>query len=262
MRATLRRDDVEEVDEDLDVDEQEPKSKGRKWTLYGSFGVFGVVAVCAVAFFILPSPGKEQPFTGPVVAVPAVGADVAAGPCNFPAQDTSTLVTIAPPDVVWNLAGSMASPSSATAGPASRGPVPSCYARTPQGALMAASNWITTMNNPAVDKTAAVQALVAHTSGYEQYLANFESAGTAAGDDPSVQQIAAFRMIFWDQSHAEIEIVNRATSGNSPGFMASVVYVLVWENDDWKIAPVLDGDVPITRVIDAIEPPFIAFNGA
>jgi hypothetical protein len=196
------------------------------------------------------------------VAVPAQGAEQGIGPCNFPVPASADLVTIAPPDVSWALAGSMASPSSVLAGPAKPGLIPGCYARSPQGALMAAANWITTMQNPKVDKVEAVKALVAHTGGYEQFLANFEGAGTAAGDDPSVQQIAAFRMIFFDQSHAEMEIVNRATSGNSPGFMASVVYVLVWENDDWKIAPVLDGNVPITQVVDAIKPPYIAFNGA
>jgi hypothetical protein len=175
-------------------------------------------------------------------------------------------VTIAPADVQWTLAGSMATPSSASAGPQNQNSahIPVCYERSPQGALMAASNWATTMNNPKVDKVAALTALVARTGGYEQMVSNFEgvNANSAEADVPAVNQIAAFRMLFFDQSHAEVELVFRATSGNSPGFMAATVYVLVWEKDDWKIAPVLDGNAPITRPVTTIAPPYIPFNGA
>jgi hypothetical protein len=256
MRATLRRPEPEEVEDDL---EEGTKPKGRR-VRYFSIGIVITMLLVALVFFLLPSPSGQQTFTGPVVALPAQGGEVVAGPCNFPLP-VGGEITIAPADVTWSLAGSMASPSSASAGPATPGLIPACYERSPQGALLAAANWITTMTNPKVDKIAAVTALVGHTGGYDQFIANYEAVETAAGDDPVGQQIAAFRMLFFDLSHAEIEIVNRATSGSSPGFMASVVYVMVWENDDWKVAPVLDGNVPITKVVDAIAPPYIPFNG-
>lgn len=255
-----RRQSDEEVDDELELTEEEPKTR-RGWTFYGSLGVLAVILGVAAAYFVLPSPSAPQPFTGPAVSVSAPGVESTAGPCHFPAAAAGE-VTIAPTDVTWSLAGSMATPSSAAAGPANPGLIPSCYARSPQGALLAAVNWITTMQNPKVDKVAAVQALVAHTGGYDQFLASFEADSAGGSVDSLGQQISAFRMLFFDPSHAEMEIVSRSTSGGAPGFMASVVYVLVWENDDWKIAPVLDGGAPITGPVDAITAPYIAFNGA
>lgn len=259
MTASLKRHEPAAADE--------PESSGgKRWTLIVALVVVGVMAVLGLYVVLFPADDSgPAEYSGPVVAVQAP-AVVPGGVCNFP-KVVEEPVTIAPTDVTWELAGSMATPGSVSAGPLSRGgsaQIPVCYARSPQGALLAAANWVTTMQNPKVDKAAAVTALVARTGGFDTMQSYFEgaNAGAAAADVPSVTQIAGFRMLFFDQSHAEMEIVTRATSGNSPGFMASVVYVLVWEKDDWKIAPVLDGNAPITRVVDALTPPYIPFNGA
>jgi hypothetical protein len=262
MSAALRRHVPDEVAEDA------PRSVlgGRRWTLVAALVVVGLIVTGGLyALF----GGKSEPaaFSGPAVAVAPAPDAPGDGSCNFPdaAVDPGP-TTIAPTDVGWTLAGAMATPSAPSAGPlVTVDGISSCFARTPQGALLAAANWATGMNNPGVNRLAMFQARIAHTGGFDQMLTQFEALEAApAGDGAAaeVAQIAAFRMLFFDPSHAEMELVFKGTYGPGQGYLASTVYVLVWENDDWKIAPVLDGDAPITRTVTELRPPYVAFAGA
>lgn len=245
----------------------EPKQRRKIGIVWIAVAV--VVAACLV-YLLIPSSDPTAPaaYTGPSVQVgasPDSNSATGKGPCNFPSASDGTSAGIAPADVSWSLVGSMASPSSASAGPSKTvDGVKACFARTPGGALMAASTYITAMADPSADKSAVLKHWVAHTAGRDQMLTQFSQ--FEGKKDPTegqpLQQIVAFRFVFFDTSHTELEVVFRGSSGSATGNMASVVYVLVWENDDWKIAPVMDGKAPITQPVPSLDPPYIQFGKA
>lgn len=232
-------------------------------------GFTGVVLLAALVFAVLPTSSPVSNNT-PLVQWSAptnAAGEPASGVCNFPTAPGTDVSTVIPADVTWNLTGgTMATPSAPSAGPLRSGPggMGQCFARTPSGALLAISNLISALNNKNLDMNLVVSDRVSHSTGYEALNQRVQQ--WAATDHPDAQgivrQIAGFRLLSFSADNVVIEIVQRNTSGASAGVMASILYTLTWEADDWKLVPPIDGEDLLSLPVPTLYTPYIPFNGA
>jgi hypothetical protein len=163
---------------------------------------------------------------------PAAPATPAAGNgCGL--TDTSqTVPTTTPSGVNWILFNGGAVPVSPAAGPGRvDGPVASCYAHTPLGALMAAAE-IGTRLDATLNAQAAqiVEAQVMPGPGKQAFLA--AAAGSAAiGDGKVDSQITGFQFDDYTPDSAVVTLVTQFTAG---GYLSST-YTVDWSGGDWKL---------------------------
>lgn len=197
--------------------------------------LFGVV-LAAVWLFATPAPRTT---TTPKAAGPAAGTGTSPGPeCNLPPGD-QTVPTNTPPGVTWGLIDGLAVPSSATAGPAKTvGPVPSCFARNPVGAVIAAIRIYTAVisTHPG-DWLQVVHADFAPGPATEAGLAAsmaMPGPNGALWIGPRDSQVAGFHVLAYTTDVAVVSILWRTTA---TGGLWSTSITVRWVSGDWKLEP-------------------------
>ena len=211
------------------------------------------VAVAVVALLLLmtlflvvlrPDPQPQatpRPSPKPTVsstAAPAGGASI----CGLAPGDQS-VPSVPPVSTDWELVGSVAAPTA----PRSIGPglvtdgLRSCYARSPLGALYAATGFLATTSEPRL-RLPAVRDLAAKGQGRDKALDLITGAdpGPATGG----VQLAGFTFLNWDANTSVIDVALR-TGGNVGHLPVS----LRWEDGDWKVI-----FPPTGGIYDAIAP--------
>ncbi|MFC7329186.1 hypothetical protein [Marinactinospora rubrisoli] len=218
-----------------------------------SAAVIGVVLVLAVVVVIsilwgeddgdpdaTPSPGaSSQP------AASDAGEEEPAGEasvCGLDDVEMEGTLTEAPPDTEWELLGPFAVPSVEGAGP---GRVEDdgfrdCYARTPTGALLAATNLAVLTSVPGLNEQAAAQ-LMAEGPGRDAALAEARNVADAGTSPEGSIQVAGFRFISYSGAETTVQIAYNT----SVGAVAVLPVQLVWENGDWKAIVSEDGELPV-----------------
>jgi hypothetical protein len=217
-----------------------PKRRGLVSLVLALVVLFGVV-LAAVWLFATPAPRTKTTTPKGSAAAPVAGASSAPG-CNLAAGD-QTIPTDTPPGVTWALIDGLAVPSSPTAGPAKTvGPVPSCFAHNPVGAVIAAirigsavvsthpGDWLQVVQadfapGPATD--AALAASMAHPG---------PNGAQWAG--PRDSQVAGFRIIAYSPDLAVVALVSRTTA---TGALWSTSVTVRWVSGDWKLEPDASG---------------------
>lgn len=170
-----------------------------------------------------PSPTASSPSEGVATASPAPQAP---GDSQCTIGGESTDIPAAPPsDVRWEPVGSLAAPSSSSAGPQLvEDGLRRCYQHTPTGALLAAINITQGMSSP----TTALEVVEKQWTagpGKDRQLA------TLAGDlSVGDAELAGFRI---PACTSEKCIVALAIA--SPSASAGVTVPLVWAGRDWKV---------------------------
>lgn len=237
----------------------------KRWTGIGAL----VVVLLTVATLGWLAFSRDVPVANSndvqILNPPVQAQSTGGGVCNFPAATEGDPTNIIPADTVWQLNGSMATPVSATAGPLrTEAGVGVCFARSPSGLLLAASNLLVALGNPKLDMEQVVSDRLVHSTGYEQLNLRVQdwSAENAGQIDSQLRQIAGFRLITYSPDYAVIDIVQRGTGGAIAGRLATQIYLFQWLDDDWKMVPPIDGtDMPV-RELTSVTTPYIVFNGA
>lgn len=182
--------------------------------------------------------------TAPEVA--AAGESI----CGLPGSD-QTEIEEALADVQWEFVGTVQAPSVPEAGPgqiADNG-FRKCYAHSPIGALVAASNVLAMGTDPNLVQELNEE-LVAEGPGREAVLEDLEQNGVPRDDSGIRLSIAGYRLLGYGPDHARIDL---AVKG-SDGMIASVTTDLRWEAGDWKVELRPDGQhvIPAARLADTV----------
>lgn len=192
--------------------------------------VLAVIAVLAVALAVIrpaPEPGTALP--EPAAPAPAPAApDDGGSYCGLPPGDQQ--VPVVPPEATsWELVGAMAAPTAPEHGPGVvEESLRSCYARSPLGALYAATGFLAAASDPAL-RLRAVQQLTAAGEGRDRALDLLE--GADPGGAGSGLQVAGFTFLNYDQAVAVVDVAMSVD--------ATAVHLPVtvrWEGGDWKVA--------------------------
>jgi len=225
---------------------------GRRWTFVGAIAVLGIVVVLgAVAIWPQDTPddapsarpaatGTAPPAADTQSPEPGTGPDESA--CALDASDTDTPKS-APADLQWAAENGNTWPVSASAGPAlTDSHVPSCFARTPMGAAMAAVNLLQV---PRIMDPATGEATM--RNGYldgpgrdillEQISPTGEL-GQVPVEDRAWGRSEGFRVVVWTEDRATITLVENWPQRSQ--FTGTNVN-LHWIDGDWKIALLQDG---------------------
>jgi hypothetical protein len=193
--------------------------------------VLAVIAVLAVALAVLrpaPDPGTALPAPAEPAPPPA---PVDGGPsyCGLPTGDGQ--VPVVPPTATnWELVGTMAAPTAPTVhGPGvTEEGLRSCYARSPLGALYAATGFLAAASDPAL-RLRAVQQLTAAGEGRDRALDLLEE--TDPGPESAGLQVVGFTFLNYDPAVAVVDVAMSvdATAVHLP-------ITVRWEDGDWKVA--------------------------
>jgi hypothetical protein len=237
-------------------------------TRWISIGIIVVVAavLASAAAYVFFAPAANDTSGGVLTyTVPDTKAEPAGGPCSFPTPASTDASQIVPIDTVWELTpgSSMAAPRSASAGPLHVADgVSSCYARTPSGALLATANFVSELANTRTDLNKLVDTKAVHSAGYDALNQRMQAWLAQDRAAEPTRQIAGYRLTTFDGNTATLEVVQRNTSGTGVGLMATISYVMRWENDDWKLVPMIDGLNPPSMALKEINQPYIPWAGA
>ncbi|MEU6201518.1 hypothetical protein [Streptomyces sp. NPDC047061] len=236
----------------------EPRSPWLRTGFVLATAFIGFVAVIGAAVAVNSDSGEQQDAapraevsTGGPSAVPSGAASCPRLPDNR--QDVPDS---APAGVTWTLYHSVALPSSGAAGPAVvDSDVARCYARTPVGALLAASQ--IGVRYLAADDWLTVTRTQTVGPGRDTYIAaRTEAERTASPDqeDSAHGQIAGFRFVTYGGTTAVIQSVWRFPDGRLQAALTTVL----WRDGDWRLE--YPADPPSPAPVDSLAG-FTAWGG-
>lgn len=221
----------------------DPHDEHSPWTQRGfivAAALVGAIALIGVIVAIAGGGGDEapaQPAQSPppvnAAPAPATGGSV----CGLPRGDQD-VPTAAPPDTRWELVGSMAAPQAPRrVGPGRRTEgIPTCFARSPLGALYAAVNfWASSTAKPAAR---VYEVLAADTALRDRIIREARKTPEGRLDRNTTFQVAAFDYVSYDPGAAALELVFRIADGS----FLRVPVALRWERGDWKYVIAPDGE--------------------
>lgn len=172
---------------------------------------------------------SNTPAANPAPPATTVKQDAQASVCGLPGSQTNASLVQAP-KATWTLFGTVAVPSSPTAGPGITDPsgLRRCYAHTPEGALFAAANQIAMMNDASLHHELARKVVVPGV-GANALAASHQP---SPEDDGTRMQVAGFRVVSYDGTTSTIEIAYRDNMGRNiyPVF----TWDMRWLDGDWK----------------------------
>ncbi len=254
--------------------ETAPSGMSRTW--FASAAVIGLVVVAlVVVLIVIATRGGSGSSPGPVAAPPGPvapgggapfnggagpGQTGAADPTRPPGCHTSgtdqTVPTGTPAGVTWTLARGVAVPSSASDGPTLRGDagVGYCYADTPLGALLAASN----LGQGTGTETAIQQADLEHSVVPNEY--STQAAAQSNSDPaPSGVQLAGFRVISYSPSQASVALAYAVAT--QPSTYPQLTLALQWYQGDWRAVPQPGPSVAVTSSTATTLAGFVPWSG-
>ncbi|MBF5083758.1 hypothetical protein [Quadrisphaera sp. INWT6] len=220
---------------------------GRPWTqprFLLAAAALALLAVAALVLAVLP-PRTQDAEPAPTPPAPTPSSTAAAqdaSACGLPEGDRSVPV-VPPAQTSWDLVGTMAAPTA----PTTLGPgtitdgLRSCYARSPLGALYAATGFLAATTDPAL-RQPAVAALTLVSPGRDRALDLLQRADPGSGG--SGVQVAGFSFLNYDATSAVIDVALRAD-----GAAVHLPVSVRWDGGDWKVV------LPDTgQLYEAIQP--------
>lgn len=223
----------------------------RRATLIASALVVGVIVVAGA---ILTGRALISGDASIDTTAPPTSAD-SSSKCDLPDGDLDKL-TEPPTDVEWELVNTYALPSG-PAGPAEETDgVHHCYARSSEGAVLAAASFAIDFSTPGMDYRQLVDLRVDGPGAAQlEALADFPEADLAELTAPNVSQIVAFRVDSISEDQALIQIVHRYSRGPSAGTFAAFPVDLRWAAGDWKYyaSEGLTAPVPVASLTSFVE---------
>jgi hypothetical protein len=152
--------------------------------------------------------------------------------CNLSDSD-QTIPEVTPQGITWSLYQTVALPSSSTAGPQIvDGDIARCFAHTPLGALIAATQ--ISFRLVLAPSTDVAREEVMPGPGRNLFITADEKAlNSSSGNQPGdFDQSAGFKFVTYSPAVAVVELATKSDSG---ALQASTVTV-DWSQGDWKLA--------------------------
>lgn len=219
------------------MSEQENVDGSRKtssvWWLVSAAVI--VLVLVGLGFVLLSPAGDGQADPAPAPSTPAASSSATSEPstgqssdCQVQGGDQS--VPRKAPKTDWDLVEGIALPKSEAGPGRTNGVVRSCFARTAEGALFAASTFA--VSTQLDDRVAVYQARISPGPEKEAALSDAKNAQPQDGDR---LQIAGFRVVSYTKEQAVIAVAMRRGSS-----YVIATYPLVWQGGDWLV----DGNPP------------------
>lgn len=197
----------------------------------------GLVLVLAVV--VIATSGSDKDDNTPSATGPSRTTSTAHA--SSPAADSGngcgltdtnqSVPTSTPPNIKWDLLKGDAMPTSPIAGPGKvEGPVARCYAHTPLGALLAASQ-IGDRLGVASNREAAeiIKAQAVPGPGVDRALTLLQGAELGTGTTDG--HTAGFQFVSYTADTAVINMVSRMNNGT----FNTATFTMKWVDGDWKI---------------------------
>ncbi|MFL1376270.1 hypothetical protein [Nocardiopsis protaetiae] len=161
---------------------------------------------------------------------PAV-PDGQASVCGLEAHTTEHDVLLPLLDTTWTSIDGMRAPQTAEHGPGvvEDGGARYCYARTPEGAVLATANFLALANSGSGRMDSQWERLIAPGPGRGAFIAETES--SAGSEEGPGGQIVAAKVVSYTEDEARISIALMAPDS----VYASMTFDLMWVEGDWKI---------------------------
>lgn len=201
--------------------------------------VVGLLIVAAVVVGIIgalapsddPEPAPQPSESSTTAPAPSEGAAGGSSACGLEAVQMSGTLDSAPA-TTWEYAGTTPFPVSDEFGPAdtTESGIRTCFARTPEGAALAASVGVGYLMNADTIQAWRESAL-AEGPIRDQLLS------TPPADSGSTEvrsEITAFRLLAYDGESAQVDVGVTVTGNGKTGYLSAVI-PLVWEHGDWKV---------------------------
>ncbi len=195
--------------------------------------IFGILVLAAILLAVTSlggGGGQSAPATTPTpppTRTPQPDPAAASGCGHTGNESTPTPVT--PPDAEWNIAGTVAVPSSATAGP---GVVDdgfrSCFAHTSEGALFSAISFVAMSSD--AQTASRVSEMVVPGVGRDAAIANTDPNAPISS---TRLQLAGYKVTAYTADEAVIDLAWTVTT--SGGALVSYPIALKWSEGDWKV---------------------------
>ncbi|MFE7759918.1 hypothetical protein [Streptomyces sp. NPDC057438] len=230
---------------------EQPFWQQRGWILSAGFLV--VLLVLAVLFAVTGDGGKGPAAAsgGPDPAPTSTaspdgrsgskkgGSDTRPAGCRTDDRDQAK-PTEAPRDFRWKANGTGLVPVSKAAGPLKYdGPVWSCFAHTPLGAVMAAHSITDHLSYDGWRKVVHQQ--VVPGAGRDALVASrSQEADKSTTGSPDAGGYAGFTVLSYDETRATVMVLVR---GMGDGGFGSASVTMRWQDGDWKLSPDPDGTV-------------------
>lgn len=202
--------------------------------------VVGLLIVGAVVVWIVssvsssgdPEPAPTPSGSSTSAPAPSEGAAGGSSVCGLDLVEMSGTLDTAPP-TTWDYAGTTPFPVSDEFGPADTtdSGIKMCFARTPEGAALAASVGMGYLMNPDTIWPWREYALAAGPIR-DQTLGSRTPAPEVSSEVRS--EVTAFRLLSYDGDSARVDVGVTVTGNGNTAYL-SVVMPLVWEDGDWKV---------------------------
>jgi hypothetical protein len=224
---------------------EQPFWQQRGWILSAGF----LLVLLVLAVFTMATSGDEDPAGASADPSPTPsathgsgggsGSDARPAGCRTDDSDQAK-PTAAPADFSWKADGTGLVPVSKTAGPIKYdGPVWSCFAHTPMGAVLAAHSITDHLSYPGWRKV--VERQVVPGAGRDALIASRsqeDDKPTSGKADPG--GYAGFSVLSYNKKEATLMFLLR---GPNSGTYGSASVTVRWKDGDWKLAPDPDGTV-------------------
>lgn len=207
--------------------------EARLWWM--AAGVVGVIVALGLILSVAGLFGGD-PEAPPAAAAPTAAADsVQPSVCGLTDVALSGTVDQAPA-AQWAMVGTIAAPTVEGQGPGvvDADGFRSCFAHTPTGAVVAATNLAAMGSYPPVRARFNAEAL-APGPGRDAVLADPTPQGDATSG-PRLQ-FAGFRLLRYTGQQADLDLAMLSSTGQMFGFTA----YLEWAEGDWKVRVADDG---------------------
>lgn len=213
-------------------------TEGGRWWARPPFVISAVLVAFGVILLVvvLLLPGGDddteaQPTAAPTEAPADSGGDADSDSVCGLDSSNDTSVDEAP-EADWGQAvGGISIPVSEDYGPGvedeSNG-VRSCFAHSPEGAVLAATHLLTASGNPETMEATIEQRSVDNTG---KGIALEQARQSAGGSGPPIQ-VAGFRLLSYTEDAATVEVVVRVDTSDGDVLMTTGLD-LVWTDGDW-----------------------------
>ncbi|TDT37390.1 hypothetical protein EV562_106166 [Streptomyces sp. BK208] len=222
---------------------EKPFWQQRGWILSAGF----LATLLIIGLIALTSGGgtsnraDDDPTAPPATPTPSAHEKPDARPAGCRTDDSDqTKPTAVPKDFEWKANGTGLVPVSRTAGPLTYdGPVWSCYAHTPMGAVFAAQaitdhfsypGWRDVVERQVVPGPARDALVSSRSQDEDKPTSGKADAGGYAG----------FSILAYDKEEATVMFLLR---GPNAGVYGTASVTVRWHEGDWKIVPGADGSV-------------------
>jgi hypothetical protein len=213
------------------------------WTRPGFVVAALLVALIVVAGLVValwPSPNRHPAADPPAPSPGAANTNPGANPTGEPGNPLPTTVpTVAPPDVTWQLVHQVALPVSRSAGPTLvTDTTASGYAHTPVGALVAAAQISSrsALHNGRAMWEATLTRQFVPSADRDTLLAALRTQPDTPADPGELSQLSGFRFISYTPDTAVVGLVDRTPGATAAYYITTLT--LLWHDGDWRmVAP-------------------------